>query len=612
MPADPTVLEAMSQRLADQLTDLASGQDWLDFLNASRHFHRYSPQNQMLLLIQGAQGHVAGYRTLQRIPAQGGGTCQVRKDEKGLVVLAPMTITRREVDDTTGQEVTVTTGATRFKPVKVFHQAQLVAPPDLPAPPLPELLTGANRHQHVWGAVQSQLEALGYTVEKVTRSPVETWNGRTDFIARHVAIGDHLQPPAALKTLFHEWAHIALDHQHTLTGRRDLQEVEAESVAYMLCATIGVDSSQYSVPYLASWSNGDPALLETTAERALAATAAMIATLEDELSIDLTPDLFPNPTTSPPPPARYLHPGALSRVPINGEEPAVRVGAPRTDAAVSVPPDNVVDLHGPIDTPLLDAAGGEVRNVMAGLMDEQERCRLLDALDDLDRQLNTALELFYDAGFTPTRTARFLLNETRLTPDTVAAAMIADELDHHPLAPDVPADDRAQITADTQAAIAAVTNTASHETRHPSGPLDSLSDGDRYLLTHMDLARADCLTEACRAMHDAGLDIEQANDVLIELDVDPDRVAAALGEKHYDAATGRPEALWTGPNQLGGADVHELRVGDAAQPQVPPHLVVQRVAASANRSVSRSSATTSASTPVSRSSCGRPPACPPS
>ena len=416
MPVDPTVLEAMSQRLADQLTDLASGQDWLDFLNSSRHFHRYSPQNQMLLLIQGAKGHVAGYRTWQRIPAQGGGTCQVRKDEKGLVVLAPMTITRREVDETTGQEVTVTTGATRFKPVKVFHQAQLVAPPALPAPPLPELLTGANHHQHVWGAVQSQLEALGYTVEKVGRSPVETWNGRTDFIARHVAVGDHLKPPAALKTLFHEWAHIALDHQHTLIGRRDLQEVEAESVADMLCAIIGVDSSQYSLPYLASWSNGDPALLQATAERTLVATAAMITSLEDELSIDLTPDLFPIPTTSPPPPARQLHPGALSGVPINGEELGVRVGDPHAHAAASVASDNVVALHGPIDTPLLDAAGGEVRNVMAGLMDEQDRRRLLDALDDLDRQLNTALELFYDAGFTPTRTARFLLNETAPRP----------------------------------------------------------------------------------------------------------------------------------------------------------------------------------------------------
>src|SRR3954453_18386233 len=391
MPVDPTVLEAMSHRLADQLPELASGQDWLDFLNSSRHFHRYSPQNQMLLLIQGAEGHVAGYRTWQRIPARGGGTCQVRKDEKGLVVLAPMTITRREVDETTGQEVTVTTGATRFKPVKLFHQTQLVAPPDLPTPPLPELLTGANRHQHVWGAVQSQLEALGYTVEKVSRTPVETWNGGTDFIARHVAIGDHLQPPQALKTLFHEWAHIALDHQHSLTARRDLQEVEAESVACMLCAAIGVDSSQYSVPYLASWSNGDPTLLQTTAERTLAAAADMIGALEDELSIDLTPDLFTTLETSP--------------------SPATK---PPRNVAVREKVSNVVNLHASIDTPLLDSAQGEVRKVMAGLVDEHDRQRLLGALNDLDRQLSTALELFADAGFTPTRTARFLLNEAHL------------------------------------------------------------------------------------------------------------------------------------------------------------------------------------------------------
>ena len=258
-------------------------------------------------------------------------------------------------------------------------------------------------------------------------------------------------------------------------------------------------------------------------------------------------------------------------------------------------PDNVVDLHGTIDTPLLDAAGGEVRNVMAGLMDESDRRRLLDALDDLDRQLNTALELFYDAGFTPTRTARFLLNETRLDPDTVTAAMIADELEHHPLAPDVPADDRAQITADTQAAIAAVTRTASHEAPrdaipndeprpHRSGPLDSLSDGDRYLLTHMDLTRADCLTEACRALHDAGLDIEHAHEVLTELDVDPDRVAAALNEKHYNPATGRPEALWAAPNQQGtargprAAQRRRPAAAGATAPRHPPSRRQRRTA----------------------------------
>ena len=129
---------------------------------------------------------------------------------------------------------------------------------------------------------------------------------------------------------------------------------------------------------------------------------------------------------------------------------------------------------------------------MAGLIDEQDRRRLLDALDDLDRQLNTALELFYDAGFTPTRTARFLLNETRLAPDTVAAAMIADELDHHPLAPDVPADDRAQITADTQAAIAAVARTGSHEACDDSAHRRAATPPSRVRSTRSATATATC------------------------------------------------------------------------------------------------------------------------
>ena len=81
-----------------------------------------------------------------------------------------------------------------------------------------------------------------------------------------------------------------IEHDTRLIDRRDLQEVEAESVAYLLCATVGVDSAQYSVPYLATWSHGDTQLLHDTAERTLTTTANLIAVLETELSVDLTPD----------------------------------------------------------------------------------------------------------------------------------------------------------------------------------------------------------------------------------------------------------------------------------------------------------------------------------
>src|SRR4051794_38637602 len=246
MPVDRAALAELHQRLADQLGELVTGDDWLALLKASRQFHRYSPHNQMLLVLQGAEGHVASYRTWQRIPASDGGNCQVRKGERGLVVLAPMTIAHTDTDtDPAIGEQTEGRRYLRFKPVKVFHQGQLVSPPAIATPPLPRRLRGDNRHQHVWAAVQSRLEELGFSVDKVARSPVETWNGRTDFADRTVVVSDHLEPPAALKTLLHEWAHITLDHDARLAGRTDLREVEAESVAFVLCATIGLDSAQY-------------------------------------------------------------------------------------------------------------------------------------------------------------------------------------------------------------------------------------------------------------------------------------------------------------------------------------------------------------------------------
>ena len=170
MPVDPTVLEAMSQRLADQLADLASGAGLARLPQLRRGTSTATARRTRCSCSSKAPKATSPATAPGNAsPPQGGGTCQVRKDEKGLVVLAPMTITRREVDEATGEEVTVTTGATRFKPVKVFHQGQLVAPPDLPAPPLPELLTGANRHQHVWGAVQSPTRRRSATPSR--RSP---------------------------------------------------------------------------------------------------------------------------------------------------------------------------------------------------------------------------------------------------------------------------------------------------------------------------------------------------------------------------------------------------------------------------------------------------------
>ena len=67
-----------------------------------------------------------------------------------------------------------------------------------------------------------------------------------------------------VKTLCHELAH-ALLHDG-FDGPRELAECEAESVAYIVCAGLGLDSSAYSFGYVAGWAAGaDEAIKAITA-----------------------------------------------------------------------------------------------------------------------------------------------------------------------------------------------------------------------------------------------------------------------------------------------------------------------------------------------------------
>ena len=298
MKPDDERLTRLHEALVERVEQLVSGDDFMRFVAESARFHQYSPQNRLLIACQlidrGVEpdGLTASYKTWTRVPAEGGGTCQVAKGEKALWIYAPMTATRRVIDDDTGDERVVSGSVRGFKPVPVFHQSQLDRPPSLPEPPMPELLRGDDAPARVWDAVVAELAIDGYAVGLVERSRGATWNGQTSFTSREVRVHDDLEPPQRLKTLFHEWAHATMGHENrTDDSGRHIAEVEAESVAYLLCERVGVDSQQYTVPYVSGWA-GSVDVVKATAERVLGATSKLIDRLETRLAIDLTPDLL--------------------------------------------------------------------------------------------------------------------------------------------------------------------------------------------------------------------------------------------------------------------------------------------------------------------------------
>jgi hypothetical protein len=94
-------------------------------------------------------------------------------------------------------------------------------------------------------------QSVGYRVQ-LTRLP-DGVNGDCSFDLRRIRVEEGNPPAQRVKSLAHEIAH-ALLHEGQLN--RPLAELEAESTAYVVCRSLGLDSGAYSFGYVASWAGG--------------------------------------------------------------------------------------------------------------------------------------------------------------------------------------------------------------------------------------------------------------------------------------------------------------------------------------------------------------------
>ena len=91
-----------------------------------------------------------------------------------------------------------------------------------------------------------------------------------------------------VKTLIHEMAHQKL-HSDDPELSRNAKEVEAEAVAYTVSQHFGIETSDYSVGYIAGWSKGhDLAELKDSLDRIRTAADELITDIEGHLKELLT------------------------------------------------------------------------------------------------------------------------------------------------------------------------------------------------------------------------------------------------------------------------------------------------------------------------------------
>jgi antirestriction protein ArdC len=270
----PDRLKEAHKRLTAAVESIASGEDWQRMLRTAAKFHRYSFQNQLLISFQNSDATlVAGFNKWKSL-----GRC-VKKGEKGIAIFAPCSY-RTKIEDDNGEEKSFQQ-LRGFRVVHVFDILQTQGDPmeDLDAI-RPKLLDG-DAPEGIWDALVTQADAAGF---EVVRDQRRNENGYCDFVDKKIAVRPDVAPAQAVKTLVHELGH-ALLHGDEVGRSREVQEVEVESVAYIVCDALGLDTSDYSFRYVAAWSDGDVAKLKETGKRVVDCARAILDVTEGDLMV---------------------------------------------------------------------------------------------------------------------------------------------------------------------------------------------------------------------------------------------------------------------------------------------------------------------------------------
>jgi DNA primase len=262
-------LEGVHDKLQEAVQSIVTGEHWQRMLRTAAKFHRYSFNNHLMIFLQRPDATVvAGFNKWKSLGRF------VKKGEKGIAIFAPCKYrTKIETDD---GEVKTLQSIRGFRVVYVFDISQTEGDeiPDLDAV-RPKLLDG-DAPEGIWDALVAQAAAAGFDVIRDRR---RTENGYCDFLKKEIAVRPDVAPAQGVKTLVHELAH-ALLHGDEVVRSREIQEVEVESVAYVVCDALGLDTNDYSFAYVARWSDDSVELVKDTAERVTGCAKMILSQLE--------------------------------------------------------------------------------------------------------------------------------------------------------------------------------------------------------------------------------------------------------------------------------------------------------------------------------------------
>lgn len=251
--------KGLAKVLKDGVREYFKSDIYINYLIAMSKFHSYSPRNIQLILAQNPNAsHVASFKKWKEDFER-----SVNKGSKALRIFAPVTI--KEKDPKTGKILVDKNGKektkTYFKLVPVFDVSQTNGK-EL-AKPVYDLEGTYQDYGNLYKAAKEVSEANGVPI--TFENDLDGAHGTYSRQTNSISILKGMSEQQTLKTLFHEMAHSEL---HTLDKllenplSRSTKELQAESVAFVVSNHYGLDTSEYSFGYLASWAEDKEGLTD--------------------------------------------------------------------------------------------------------------------------------------------------------------------------------------------------------------------------------------------------------------------------------------------------------------------------------------------------------------
>ncbi len=232
--------------LAKAIDEVRASKIFTDYLNIQARFHKYSWNNTMLIAMQCPSAtQVAGYQSWKKLNRQ------VRKGEHGIMIIAPCPYSKENDNGETEDGVF-------FRAVHVFDIAQTDGP-DLPTVDVPTI-------DHIADDLLAQLVSVAHL--RGIRVNFASLSGGLFGVSKGGIVEvDNTHPTGQqAKTLAHELAHEALHKTNRGALTRSMAELEAESVAYVVCMHCGLDVEVRASRYIALW-DGDSKALRASLDR---------------------------------------------------------------------------------------------------------------------------------------------------------------------------------------------------------------------------------------------------------------------------------------------------------------------------------------------------------